>query len=211
MSQRSLPADALWQSGDTDGSDSDAVWQSGGSEAAPPCHEEAWIAAVRMLGFGIVIAAFAHSIANAAASAPGWSTVPGASVFHHDTAVVAVLDRPGPPRRLLESLRMSGVRRVDLIVAADGNAGDAHAVLALLERYRGAAVVAPPMHRVPRARTVAAGAVVNLGALGVLVVADDPRLEVRIGSGPMKPGTQWSAMERSCASGPSGCGERVNG
>ena len=135
---------------------------------------------VRVLGAGVVAAAFAHSVAGAASPPAGWSSVSGVSLFSHDAAVVAVLDRPGPPRRMLESLRLGGVRRIDLIVAADGDAADAHAVLALTDRYRGAAVVAPPMHRVPRARTVTAGSVIDLGGLKALVTADSPRLEVEI-------------------------------
>lgn len=141
---------------------------------------------IRSMGVAMVVAVFAHSVVGAAAPSPGWSAVRGASVFSHPDGVVVVLDQPGSPRRLLEGLRLTGVRRADLIVAADGDAADAHAVLALTERYRGAAVIAPPLHRVPRARTVAAGAVLSIGALRVNVVADTPSLAVEIASAPPK-------------------------
>ncbi len=141
---------------------------------------------IRSVGVAMVLAAFAHSVSGAAAPSPGWSEVRGASVLSHPDGVVVVLDQPGSPRRLLEGLRLAGVRRADLIVAADGDAADAHAVLALTERYRGAAVIAPPLHRVPRARTVAAGAVLRIGALRVDVVADTPSLAVEIASAPLR-------------------------
>ena len=79
---------------------------------------------------------------------------------------------------LLQSLRLAGVRRVDLVVASRGGASDAHAVLALKDRYRSATVVAPPMHRVPHARTVRTGTVVQVGVVAVEVLDDDPALVV---------------------------------
>jgi len=141
---------------------------------------------IRSMGVAMVVAVFAHSVVGAAAPSPGWSAVRGASVLSHPDGVVVVLDQPGSPRRLLEGLRLAGVRRIDLIVAADGDAADAHAVLALTERYKGAAVIAPPLHRVPRARTVAAGAVLRIGALRVNIVADTPSLAVEIASAPLR-------------------------
>ena len=93
--------------------------------------------------------------------------------------MLVVLDGSSRPADLLESLRLAGVRRVDLVVAAQGAASDAHAVLALRDRYRRAAVVAPPMHRVPHARTVRVGDAVRIGSVVVEVVADTPGLTVR--------------------------------
>ena len=72
------------------------------------------------------------------------------------------------------------MRRVDLVVASRGGASDAHAVLALKDRYRGATVVAPPMHRVPHARTVRAGSVVQVGAVSLEIVDDTPALVVAV-------------------------------
>ena len=134
--------------------------------------------AVGLLGAALVTAALAYSLLSAASPPVGWSETGGARLFRHESAVVVVLDEPARPERLLESLRLAGVRRVDLVVASDGGASDAYAVLALADRYRGTAVVAPPMHRVPGARTVRTGSVVQVGSVSVEIVADAPRLEV---------------------------------
>ncbi len=130
--------------------------------------------AVSALGGVAVAAAMAVSLVTAASPPPGWSKAGGTGMFHHPSAVVVVLEESQRPRDLLESLRLAGVRRVDLVVASRGGASDAYAVLALKDRHRRAAVVAPPMHRVPHARTVRAGDTVLVGALAVAVVADAP-------------------------------------
>ena len=131
-------------------------------------------------GAAVVVVALVHSGLTAASPAPGWSEAAGARLFRHQSAVVVVLDEPVRPRDLLGSLRLAGVRRADLVVASGGGASDAHAVLALRDRYRTAAVVAPPMHRVPGARTVRAGDVVQVGAVAVEVVSDSPELVVAV-------------------------------
>ena len=133
-----------------------------------------------MLGAATVAAAFSHSLLHAAAPPLGWSQAAGARVFSDGAVLVLVLERAGSPERVLQSLREAGVRRVDLVVAAAGGAADARAVLALVERFPAAAVVAPPMHRVPRARTVSRGAVIRVGPAVVSVVADDPALVVEV-------------------------------
>ena len=131
-------------------------------------------------GAALAVVAMAVSVLAAASPSPGWSKAGGARLFHHESAVVVVLDEPARPRNLLESLRRAGVRRVDLVVASGGGASDAHAVLALRDRYQGAAVAAPPMHRVPGARTVRAGDVVRVGTVHVEVLSDAPSLAVVI-------------------------------
>ena len=133
-----------------------------------------------MLGAATVAAAFSHSLLHVAAPPLGWSQAAGARVFSDGAVLVLVLERAGSPERVLQSLREAGVRRVDLVVAAAGGAADARAVLALVERFPAAAVVAPPMHRVPRARTVSRGAVIRVGPAVVNVVADDPALVVEV-------------------------------
>ena len=138
------------------------------------------VRALRVLGGAVVAGAFVHGVMAAASLVPGWSSASGARLFHDQSAVVVVLDEAVRPRDLLESLRLAGVRRVDLVVASRGGASDAHAVLALRDRYRSAIVVAPPMHRVPGARTVRAGDVVRVGAVMVEVAADEPELAVDI-------------------------------
>ncbi|MDE0161613.1 MAG: ComEC/Rec2 family competence protein [Acidimicrobiaceae bacterium] len=137
-------------------------------------------------GAVMVTVVMAVSVLAAASPPLGWSEAGGARLFRHESAVVVVLDEQARPRDLLQSLRLAGVRRVDLVVASRGGASDAHAVLALTDRYRTAAVVAPPMHRVPGARTVRAGDTVRVGAVHVEVVSDAPGLVVEItrGGGP---------------------------
>ncbi|MDE0268474.1 MAG: ComEC/Rec2 family competence protein [Acidimicrobiaceae bacterium] len=138
-------------------------------------------AIVRPLGVGMLLTVFAISVAGAVSSPLGWSVVAGAAVFHDNDNTIVVLDQPERPRHLLESLRLAGVGGVDLIVATEGDAADAYAVLALTERYRGAVVVAPPMHRVPNARTVNVGVRVKLlNGLQAIVVSDDPHLEIEL-------------------------------
>ena len=136
--------------------------------------------ALGVIGGAVAAAALLYSVASAASPPAGWSEATGTRLFQHPSAVVVVLDEPVRARDLLESLRLAGVRRVDLVVASGGGAADAHAVLALRDRYRRAAVVAPPMHRVPHARTVRAGDVVRVGALDVEVLHDTPSLAVAI-------------------------------
>ena len=139
-------------------------------------------AATRVLavsGAVAVAAALAHAALTAASPPPGWSQVPGAQIYRHGSVVAVILDKAGRPERLLESLRTAGVRRVDLIVAARGEAADAHAVLALKGRYSDAAVVAPPGHRVPGARTVRKGSILRAGPVSLEVLADEPGLDVQ--------------------------------
>lgn len=133
-----------------------------------------------MPGAALAVVAVVLSVLSAPSPPPGWSRAGAARLFHHESAVVVVLDGAARPRDLLEWLRLAGVRRVDVVVASSGGASDAHAVLALRDRYRRAAVVAPPMHRVPAARTARAGDVVRVGALAVAIVSDAPELEVEI-------------------------------
>ncbi len=129
-------------------------------------------------GAAVVAVAFAASVLTASSPASGWSETAGARVFHHEPVTVVVLDGPARPAKLLEALRLTGVRRVDLVVAARGGASDAHAVLALKDRYPDATVVAPPMHRVPHARTVRTGSVVLAGDVELEVVGEGPPLDV---------------------------------
>ncbi len=138
------------------------------------------VRAVGVAGAAVAAAALLYSVASAASPPLGWSQATGARLFQHQSAVVVVLDEPVRPRDLLESLRLAGVRRMDLVVAAGGGASDAHAVLALRDRYRTVAVVAPPMHRVPHARTARTGDVVRVGAVTVEVMADAPDLVVTV-------------------------------
>ena len=136
------------------------------------------VRAVGMVGAAMITAALVHSVLAAASPPAGWSEAGGARLFRHESTMVVVLVESVRPEKLLESMRLAGVRRVDLVVASDGGASDAHAVLALADRYAGTAIVAPPMHRVPGARTARTGSTVRVGTVEVQVVADGPQLEV---------------------------------
>ena len=161
----------------------------GAGGAAATHHRSDRAGALRVLGAALATAAIVFSLLAAASTPPGWSEAGGVRVFRHESTVVVVLDEPSRPGDLLEALRLSGVRGVDLVVAPHGGASNAYAVLALRDRYRTAAVVAPPMHRVPHARTVRAGDVVRIGPLALVVVADAPSLAVEATVAPRTPGS----------------------
>ncbi len=135
---------------------------------------------VRLAGVIVVVGTLGWSVVAAPVPPEGWSEAQGASVFGHDGAVVVVLDDPWSPRRLLESLRTAGVRRIALAVAARGGSRDAHAVMALVDRYGPMPVMAPPGHRVPHARTTEAGSVIAADGLLVEVTGHHPELTVQI-------------------------------
>ena len=105
----------------------------------------------------------------------------GVTIVHHGAGTLVVLDDPGPARYVLEQLRLAGVRRPLLVLAIDGDRADADAVVALVDRFGPLPVAAPPLHRVPGARTVEAGRVIEAGPLRVeiLDVADGLEFTVR--------------------------------
>ena len=136
--------------------------------------------AVRVTGVIVVTVTLGWSVAAAPVPPQGWSEAQGASVFAHRGAVVVVLDNPWSTRGLLESLRTAGVRRIDLVVAARGGSRDAHAAVALVDRYGPMPVLAPPGHRVPRARSTESGSVIAVSGLLVEATAHHPELKVQI-------------------------------
>lgn len=138
----------------------------------------AWARGMGMVGVALVIAAAAYSVVSAASPQQGWTQLHGSRVFRQGDTVAVVLDEAVRPRHLLASLRQAGVRRVDLVIASHGGASDAYGVLALRDRYRDVSVLAPPMHRVPGARTVTAGSAVRLGDLVLEIVSDGPGIDV---------------------------------
>ena len=137
----------------------------------------------RAVRAGSVVAVFVvFVVAILAAPTPpaGWSSVEGATLFRSEDSLVVVLDDARSPERLLESLRSAGAGRPALVVAPDGGARDAHAVVALADRFGRIAVIAPPLHRVPGARTAAPGQILRVGAATVEVVATQPTLSVDV-------------------------------
>ena len=108
----------------------------------------------------------------------------GVSVVHGPGGSVVVLDDPGPARIVLERLRLAGVRQPLLVLAVDGDRADADAVLALVDRFGPLPVAAPPLHRVPGARTVQVGRVVQVASSSITIVEVAPRIEFTVDSGP---------------------------
>lgn len=126
----------------------------------------------------LVIAGVVVSVTGAASPAPGRHDLGQGVVVHVAEHTVLELEDPGRPRDVLERLRTAGVRRLDLIVATDGDRADADAVVALLGRYESVPVVAPALHRVPTARSVAEGGRVALDGLEVEAISDGTRREL---------------------------------
>jgi competence protein ComEC len=117
----------------------------------------------------------------------GWSEIDGAAVWSSQGSTLVVLNAPRSPERLLGALRSAGIGRPDLVVATRGGAADAYAVIALRARFAELAIIAPPLHRVPGARTARVGQVIRIGDSVVEIVAVDPEIEVSIdSSGPTR-------------------------
>ncbi len=139
----------------------------------------------RALGGLLVVVVLVQSLMSASGPPSGWSQVEGADVFSAEDVQVVVLKQSRSPERLLQALRELGVRTPDVIVAAAGGASDARAVVALADRFPAVPVLAPPMHRVPRARTVREGATVGLGSARLRVLSHEPELVLQVYSASM--------------------------
>lgn len=112
----------------------------------------------------------AASVMAAPSLAVGVNPVGAGTVVIAEAHVVVVLDDPHRPLDVVARAREAGLRRIDLVVATDGDAADAYAVLALRERYGPTAVVAPPMHRVPGANSVHPGSLIQLDRVEIVAV-----------------------------------------
>ena len=97
----------------------------------------------------------------------GTSALDVGVLVHRDGVIAVELDDPRRPREVLEALRLAGVRRIDLVIATDGDRADADAVIAIHRRFGPVPTVAPPLHRVPGGRSVHPGNTVLLGSLRV--------------------------------------------
>jgi len=91
------------------------------------------------------------------------------------------LEGPRNPRKALEVLRESGVRHIDLVVAARGNRSDATVVRSLYDRFGPVPVAAPAMHRVPGAHAVIDGESARLTGLQIEFFEAEKGLSVRVG------------------------------
>jgi competence protein ComEC len=128
--------------------------------------------ALTWMGSALAIAV-AVSAAASVPRVPAGSTALGRGVVvHRDVGTVVVLDDPHRPRDVLEVLRRHGVRRVDLIVATDGDRADADAVVALRARFGGVDIVAPPLHRVPSGRSIHPDTALTIGTVRIESIAD---------------------------------------
>ena len=131
-----------------------------------------------VIGIGAALVAWSAMV-NAPSPPPGSVVVgDGVTMVQADSGAVIVLDNPRSARAVLEQVRSSGARAPSLVVALDGDRADADAVVALRDRYGPIAIAAPPLHRVPGARTVAVGQLIVVGGTRILVEAVEPRLEV---------------------------------
>jgi competence protein ComEC len=122
--------------------------------------------------------------ANAVVVAPApesGSLGDGVAIIHSAGDTVIVLDDPGPPRLVLEKVRLAGVRRPTLVIALDGDRADADAVIGLVDRFGRLPVAAPPLHRVPGARTVRPGRPIEAGGIHIEIIAVEPRIEFTSG------------------------------
>ena len=88
---------------------------------------------------------------------------------------------------MLEALRVAGVRRIDVVVATDGDRADADAVVAIQTRYDPIEVMAPPLHRVPGGRSIHPGTIVRAGDLVVAVRSEGDVHQLVVGDCAMPP------------------------
>ena len=121
---------------------------------------------VRLAAVAVISAVAVVSLHGAPVVPPGYTELAdvGQLVKSNDQ-VVLILHDPAWPRDVVSSLRLVGVRRLDLVVATDGDAADAQAVLAIRERYGPVPAIAPPLHRVPGARTLRVGQVASIDGI----------------------------------------------
>lgn len=121
---------------------------------------------------GAAIGAVVLAAAAAVPAPPAGFSHPGAGItlFSRAGAAIVVLDDPSRPADIVERLREIGVRRLDGIVAVDGDAADAFATMALVERYGPVPILAPPLHRVPGASTLHIGHEARFAGITVTAV-----------------------------------------
>lgn len=114
-----------------------------------------------------------------AAGLSGGEVARGATAWRAGDDVVVLVD-DADPARLLDGLRRSGVRQVDLLVLARGNRTAAGTVAVLRRRLPVAAVLAPPGHNVRDARAARTGERIRIGRLLVEVTATGPPLAATV-------------------------------
>jgi len=139
--------------------------------------------AARLAAMVVAVGVCVMSVASAPRASPGETLLgDGVELLHTNGRAVIILRNPSSPRSVLETIRLAGVGRPEVVVATDGDAADAFAVLALGDRFGELVVIAPPLHRVPGAKTVRVGDEISLAGLVMRVVAIDPELEIEVTS-----------------------------
>ncbi len=118
------------------------------------------------------------SLVPPAGALDGEEVGPGARVWRGG-AVVVVLDG-GDAGRLLDRLRLNGVRRIDVLVSSSGGRTAAGVVATLRSRLPVGLVLAPAGHRIRDATVPRAGMSVDVGGLRLDVGPVRPRLEVAV-------------------------------
>ena len=140
---------------------------------------------VRLAAMVVAIAVCATSVASAPRAPAGETLLgDGVELLQADGLAVIILRNPTSPRSVLETIRLAGVGRPVVVVATDGDAADAFAVLALSDRFGELFVIAPPLHRVPGAKTVRMGDDISIAGLVLRVVGVDPELEIAVAGRP---------------------------
>jgi competence protein ComEC len=134
----------------------------------------------RLAGVLLCAAALVHPAA-ALRAPPAITHLDDGSRLHvADGAVVVELDRGTRPEVVLEGLRRTGARHVDVVVARHGGREVAETVAALRRRHDPRLVLAPPGHRVPHGSVAVRGSVVGVGPLQVVVHETSPGLVVSV-------------------------------
>jgi len=140
--------------------------------------------AVGLAGTVAVGAVVLAAVSGAPSPPHGRNTVgEGIVVWHSDSATIVVLESARDARRTLESLRMDGIRHIDMVVAERGNRTDALIVRSIRDRFGSVPVAAPRMHQVPGAHAVSGGDLARVGDLGIEFSTNGGRLSILVEEG----------------------------
>jgi competence protein ComEC len=140
-----------------------------------------WVLIAALAGGAVVLAPAVAVLRPAPVD--GRSVVPGARLWRAGGGSVLVVDDlRASPEALLSSLRLTGVRGIDVLVVTRPGTAAAADVRPLLSRFTPRLVLAPSCHRLPGQVVVPpAGSEVAAGGLTVRFEDDDRRLAVSVG------------------------------
>jgi competence protein ComEC len=126
-----------------------------------------------------VVTLLTPALVPPAGAVDGAGVAAGARLWR-DGAVVLVLDGGGDAGRLLDQLRVRGVRRIDVLVSRRGGRTAGGVVFMLRSRLPVGLVLAPAGHRIRGASVPRAGTALDVGGLRLDVGDVDPELEVAV-------------------------------